>query len=222
MIVPEHPLGARGSPAPDRGGDHPSEALLRYRYVDGRLQAALPMRVVEDSQDRLVAWLAGGSQIMYWALPDGRDPRVLPVAERFTAALTTASSTWQGNGVLRVIPIAEPFQVIHFWNDDGVFAGWYVNFEALKIRSGSCLDTVDWHLDLWISAAGIATWKDEDEAQAALAAGHLRQQDLDQAWSTGQAILDGLNDWPNVIGDWRSFAAPEEWSALSLPDDWAL
>lgn len=129
------------------------------------------MRVVEDSQDRLVAWLAGGSQIMYWALPDGRDPRVLPVAERFTAALTTASSTWQGNGVLRVIPIAEPFQVIHFWNDDGVFTGWYVNFEALKIRSGSCLDTVDWHLDLWISAAGGA--RD-------LAGSSLRQQSGDR------------------------------------------
>lgn len=202
-------------------GDGQPEALLRYRYADGQLQAALPMHVVQDGPKLVVAWLAPGTQIMYWALPDGRDPRVLPVSERFTTALSTAERTWQGHGVLRVIPIAEPYQVIHFWNHDGTFAGWYVNLEAPKIRSGARLDTVDWHLDLWISAEGTPTWKDEDEAQAAVAAGHFRQQDLDRAWSTGQAIVDRLGDWPSVIGDWRAFTAPAEWTALKLPGDWA-
>jgi hypothetical protein len=33
---------------------------------------------------------------MYWALPDGRDPRVLPLGERFQMPLTTALEGGRG------------------------------------------------------------------------------------------------------------------------------
>jgi uncharacterized protein DUF402 len=198
-----------------------AQVLLRYRYPDGRLQAALPMRVVEDRTDRLVAWLAPQTEIMYWALTDGRDPRVVPLGERFRMPLTTAARRWQGTGVLRVIPVQSTYQVLHFWDDDGSFSGWYVNFEAPKTRRGTRLDTVDWHLDLWIDAAGVATWKDEDEAQAAVEAGHLSERNLELAWRTGRQIIEGFSDWRDVVGDWRSFRPPAAWLALGLPSDWA-
>ena len=51
------------------------------------------------------------------------------------------------------MPRGEPFQVLHFWDESGGFAGWY--------------------LDLWLDPDGSATWKDEDEAEAAVDAGHL-------------------------------------------------
>ena len=101
-----------------------AQVVLRYRYPDGRLQAALPMRVVEDRADRLVAWLAPQTEIMYWALADGRDPRLVPLAERFRMPLTTAPRRWQGTGVLRVIPVRATYQVLHFWDAQGTFAGW--------------------------------------------------------------------------------------------------
>jgi hypothetical protein len=195
--------------------------LLRYRYPDGRLQAALPMRVVEDRADRLVAWLAPRTEIMYWALPDGRDPRVVPLGERFRTPLTTAARRWHGAGVLRVIPMQSTYQVLHFWGDDGTFSGWYINLEAPKTRRGTRLDTVDWHLDLWIDAAGVMRWKDEDEARAAVEAGHLPERDLELAWMTGQQIIEGSSDWREVVGDWRSFRPPAGWLALDLPSGWA-
>lgn len=86
---------------------------------------------------------------------------------------------------MRVIPIHEPFQVIHFWDDEGMFKCWYINLEAPKTRIGTRIDTVDWHLDLWIDADGSHKWKDETEAQAALEAGHLQEHELATAWSTG-------------------------------------
>jgi Protein of unknown function (DUF402) len=195
--------------------------VLRYRYPDGRLQAALPMRVVEDRADRLVAWLAPQTEIMYWALPDGRDPRVVPLAERFRMPLTTAPRRWQGTGVLRVIPVQATYQILHFWDEDGTFSGWYVNFEAPKTRRGTRLDTVDWHLDLWIDAAGVASWKDEDEAHAAVEAGQLPERDLELAWRTGRQIIEGSSDWRELVGDWRSFRPAAGWLALDLPSDWA-
>jgi hypothetical protein len=112
-----------------------ASVLLRYHYQDGTPQAAFPMRVIADDGEVVVAWLAAGTQIMYWALPDGTDPRSAPLSSRFAAAMTTAPRVWQGGGVLRVIPVDEPFQVLHFWDEHGDFAGWYVNFEAPKRRS---------------------------------------------------------------------------------------
>lgn len=41
------------------------EILLRYLYNDGRLQAAMPMRVVQDVGGLIVAWLAPLTPIMY-------------------------------------------------------------------------------------------------------------------------------------------------------------
>jgi len=171
-----------------------ARVLLRYRYRDGTLQAALPMRVVQDD-DTLVSWLSSGTQIMYWALPNGDDPRSVPLLDRFNQVLSTGPREWQGNGVLRVMPRHEPFQVLHFWDDDGAFAGWYVNFEAPRRRRGDRVDSVDWHLDLWIDPDGTPTWKDEDEADAAIAAGHLDRRTSRRperrAWRSSTTSRDG-------------------------------
>ncbi|MCI1641207.1 MAG: hypothetical protein LKI27_06420 [Actinomyces sp.] len=108
--------------------------LLRYLYPDGRLQAALPMRVVEDSGGTVVAWLSVGTQIEYWATADGlADPRTVPLPQRFRQALGHAPRRWEGSGVLRVIPLRECWQVLHFWNPrSGGFEGWYVNLESAR------------------------------------------------------------------------------------------
>jgi hypothetical protein len=100
-----------------------------------RIQAALPLRVVRDDDTGVVAWMTPGTTIMYWAMKDGRDPRSLPLEERFDQTLSTAQRTWEGNGVLRVMPRGTPFQVLHFWDGLGGFVGWYVNFEAPPITN---------------------------------------------------------------------------------------
>jgi Protein of unknown function (DUF402) len=157
----------------DRPVPFGGQILLRYRYPDGRLQAALPMRVVEDRPDRLVAWLAPETEIMYWALADGRDPRVVPLGERFRMPLRTAPRRWQGPGVLRVIPLQSTYQVLHFWGDDGTFSGWYVNLEAPKTRRGTRLEHVrrrSWRAWLYMVGA-TAPEGSAAEATAAKAAG---------------------------------------------------
>lgn len=88
--------------------------LLRYLYPDGRLQAALPMHVVEKRSDTVVGWLPVGSEISYWANPDGTDPRTVALESRFRQHLGTAQRRWEGGDILRVIPLEEPWQVLHF------------------------------------------------------------------------------------------------------------
>ncbi|PRB12949.1 DUF402 domain-containing protein [Microbacterium sp. MYb62] len=196
------------------------EILLRYRYPDGRVQAAIPLRAVEDDAARTVAWLSPGTEISYWALQNGRDPRELPLDERFRHPMITARRTWQGSGVLRVMPAGAAYQVLHFW-DEGRFAGWYVNLERPRMRRGSCFDSVDQHLDLAIAADGSHTWKDADEAQAAVDAGHLPEADLAAARATGEAVIADIDVWLGVVGDWREWSPPAGFDApLTLPAGW--
>lgn len=123
--------------------------------------------------------------------------------------------------MLRVMPPDVPYQVVHFWRPDGAFAGWYVNFERPRVRHGACIDSVDWHLDLWIGADRKPVWKDEDEADAAVDAGRLRAEDLHTARKAGEAIIDELGTWPAPIGDWRSFRPEPTWRTPRLPTTWA-
>lgn len=197
------------------------ELLLRYLYNDGSVQAALPMRVISDEPDLTVAWLAPATPIMYWADAEGRDPRDTPLDQRFHQRLTTAPRMWTGEGVLHVLPAGNSYQVVHFWQPDHTFAGWYVNFEAPGLRHGSCIDSVDWHLDLWITPDRQPRWKDEDEAAAALGTDHLKNQDYAAARATGLSIIDTLRSWPEPIGDWRSFRPDPAWPIPRLPADWA-
>lgn len=198
-----------------------TEFVLRYLYGDGSVGAALPMRVVCDAPALMVGWLAPATPIMYWATPDGRDPREEPLGQRFIRPLSTAPRIWQGPGVLRVMPAGLPYQVVHFWGPDGAFAGWYVNFECPVVRHGVRIDSVDWHLDLWIGADRVPTWKDEDEAAVAVAAGRLSAADLHTARTAGESLIEGLANWPQPIGDWRSFQPDPAWRTPCLPPNWA-
>jgi hypothetical protein len=191
--------------------------LLRYQYLNGDLQAAMPVRVVERSDSRLVAWLSPQTEIMYWALSDGRDPRSVPLDERFSHQLSTAPRRWRGNGVLRVLLRGCPYQVVHFWEDDGEFSGWSVNFETPHVVLSSRLVTRDWHLDLWITADGRHTWKDEDEAAVAVKHGHVKESELVAARCAGEAILSDQPAWLRLVGDWRGFRPRADWGALELP-----
>ena len=194
--------------------------LLRYRYPDRSLQAAFPLWRVESTDARRVGWLPVGTEVSYWSLPDGSDPRSLPLAERFAGSLATAVRRWEGNDVLRVCFRDRPYQVIHFWNQ-GEFAGWYVNFESPGQWTDDTIETRDWHLDLWIHPDGEPAWKDEEEAEVAARFGHVSTSELALARRAGEAIIDDLDTWLRDVGDWRKFRPPVRWAPLSLPTEWA-
>ena len=122
--------------------------------------------------------------------------------------------------MLRVIPMNEYWQVIHFWDAAGQFLGWYVNLESRKTRTTHAVDAVDWSLDLLISPEFEVTWKDVDEAAAALGTPYLRDDDLTAAQAVGGAIEANPRALIDSIGDWRDFRAPGTWVPLDLPEHW--
>ncbi|WP_164743517.1 DUF402 domain-containing protein [Microbacterium sulfonylureivorans] len=174
--------------------------------------------MLSDDADVIAGWTSTGTEIAYWATADGADPRTVPLGSRFRQRLTTARRTWTGGGMLRVVPLRERWQVLHFWNDaTGDFLGWYVNLESEKLRREASIDAVDWHLDLLISPDFVVTWKDEDEAAAAAGTPYLRVEDLNSARATGEAIASDPRGFIARIGDWRDCRPDPELGALTLP-----
>ena len=196
------------------------EVLLRYRYPDGSVQAALPMRVVEHTEDLLVAWLAPGTPIMYWATEDGRDPRAVPLERRFLGRLGTAPRRWEGGGALHLIRPGQEQQVVVFLDAAGGFSHWYVNLERPIPRLGTRMDTVDRHLDLVIDAAGVARWKDMDEAVAAVGTPYLPLDDLVAAREAGAAILADVGAFLAPYRARTSFVPDPCRPVPDLPADW--
>lgn len=185
-----------------------SEMLLRH-LTCGRVVAAFPSSVVERSDERLVAWIAPGTEI---AFPQGRENgRLRPFGE-----WGVELRTWAGPGGLEVTPFGRSHSVRLFRDDAGSFLGWYVNLQAPLAASRFGFDTSDWQLDLWIEPDGAVHWKDEDDLLHAVELGIMTAEEGRAAREEAERVLA---EWPFPTGfeDWQPGAVSP---ALTLPDGW--
>jgi predicted RNA-binding protein associated with RNAse of E/G family len=218
LLEGERTVGSGEDWRPDGTGPFLAHGdVLLWRYGK-RLE---PMRVVRDDEQGLVAWLAEGTELIAWTPADGRSVREVPLAERFLVEGTTALTRWQGGGVLRVAPTGRPWSVWLFWEDDGSFAGHYVNLELPHRRRGNETATRDLTLDLWLEPSGELWLKDADELEMSVETGRYARELADEVhaaaeWARAE-LVEG-RDWP-LDEEWTAWRPPEGWTAQSLQDD---
>lgn len=185
------------------------------------------LRVVRDDERGLVAWLPAGSERLAAVPRDGKGLRERSLEER---AVLGASGydhlrrTWDGSGILRVAPTGVPWSLWYFWEDDGSFAGHYVNLELVHDRPASGeprVHTRDLVLDLWLDADGQLWLKDEDELAAFTAAGRFHPTQADVIRALADRVRTEVvapRAWP-LDEDWESWRPPPEIDRpLTLPD----
>ncbi|WP_457208317.1 DUF402 domain-containing protein [Nocardioides sp. P5_C9_2] len=192
------------------------------------------LRVVRDDERGLVAWLPAGSERLAVVPRDGKGLRQRSLDERAGLAASRdydrLTRTWDGTGILRVAPTGVPWSLWYFWEDDGSFAGHYVNLELVHQRpvSGEArVLTRDLTLDLWLDAGGSDTddgggsdgsddaglWlKDEDELAAFTRAG------LFTAEQAG-ALLALADRVRAELVEARAWPLDEEWESWRPPTD---
>jgi hypothetical protein len=215
LLESERNVGADWQPAGTGPFLATGEPLLwRYgRSID-------PMRVVRDDERGLVAWLAADTELLSWRPADGRATREVPLVERFDVERSPTIEPWRGGGVLRIAPTGKPWSVWIFWEDDGTFAGHYVNLELTHRRRGGETATRDLTLDLWLEPSGVLWLKDADEVDAGVACGHYPADLADEIralaeWARADLVED--RDWP-LDEEWTTWRPPTGWTAPSLPD----
>jgi 8-oxo-dGTP pyrophosphatase MutT (NUDIX family) len=182
-------LGLLAEPEPDPG-PWPAGALVVFRFGRlGRTSFARLGTVLEDGPGGLLLWISHGSPTVRQVLADGRDLRQAPLDRRGSDPRVRRMGSWWGHGMsLHVPPEPNGWSVWSFFDDDGVFQGWYGNLEAPQVRRRTALgtylvDTADRALDVWVplvEGRPAPQWKDEDEFAAFTG--------LAGRWSAAQAV----------------------------------
>ena len=200
--------------------------VVRYHARDhGVIAGGYPMTCVEDSDERLILYMAHGTPYLgYPHLPvDGRAERVAdragvprkPFRERVPL-------TWR-NDTLRFFTPGRAFQVWAGWTEGSwEFAWWYVNLEAPLVRTDVGLDTRDHTLDIVATPDLEWRWKDEDEAAARVEHG------IDSAGFAAAVRAEGVRvvklierRAPPFGEDWAAWRPDSAWGVPALPEGWA-
>ena len=185
------------------------------------------MRVVADDDRGLLLWISAGDPSYSLRADDGRTIRSMPFAEWITRDRVLTPGTWEGPGVLKLIPPGAAHSVWWFWTDEGDFNGWYVNLEetGVRWRDGDLagVDIVDQDLDMWIEPDRSWLWKDEHELADRLRfPDHYWVPDAGPVRAEGEKLIPLIEqgEFP-FDGTWCDFLPDPAWGPLgALPAGW--
>lgn len=183
---------------------NPGDVVVWRESWRGRLYAMIPVRVVEDSEEQFVYYLAEGTR---YSFPRGGWPFAPehPWAER---------GQWVGHGLLVRHRPFEAHTIWHFWHgEERRFAGWYVNMQAPLARDGRAFDTQDHELDIWITPDGTWQWKDEAQLEDWVRRGRFTPDEVLAIRAEGERVLA---EWPFPTG-WEDWRSDPSWFVPVLP-----
>ena len=171
------------------------EVVLRREVLNGQLWMQSPVRVVADTPDCLAVVMRPGSPFEFCEHP--------------TPHPWAAHTAWSGTTVLQLHRPGESYGAWKFFDEEGRFTHWYLNFDEPVVKHLGpvrCYDTDDHGIDLVLPAEGGWHWKDHDEPQAFVAEGRFSQAKADEvmryAHSVAAQVEDGLRWWSAWDG-WR-------------------
>lgn len=174
---------------------------------------ALPVHLIEDTDDALVTYLPSGAEFGFfdgsWPTPDGGHP-------------WSGRQRWVGHGCLMVQRPGEHYAVWHFWSGPGrEFSHWYVNLQTAFERTELGYDTQDLELDIIVSADGSWTFKDDDVLVDRIREGRYSESFVEWIESIGSSLgaelTAGRRLWDR---DWTTWEPPADWVDTDLPPGW--
>ena len=177
---------------------------------DGRIRAAWPDTVVQDSDDLLALYLAKGTRFK-------RTDRRMPLG-----GWSLIDDIWTADVLLLVTPL-NAHSVLLFWDPNQILSSWYINLQTPFERTPIGIDFVDHFLDIIVKPdLSSWEWKDEDELFEATRLGLLSQPMADQIRGEGERVIkqvkaggppfrDGWENWrpepglpiPELLPGWQ-------------------
>ncbi|SDE64574.1 Protein of unknown function [Blastococcus fimeti] len=173
--------------------------VQRREVLHGRPWMEHPVTVIHDGDDCLAVLLEPGSPFTFFAHPFGPHP-------------WSRLEAWSGSTVLQIQRTGEAHAAWKFFDAQGTFTHWYVNFQEPFVRhvdggGGGAFETADLGIDVVLPADGSPwQWKDVDHPDAMVAAGRISPDDRDrtrmEAHSVG-ARLDAGERWWSSWDQWQ-------------------
>lgn len=182
---------------------------------DGRVFAARPATVVEDSPERSVFYVPPVIRCLQARSSDGAEVRI-PTRE-----WRLEDVEWHHHRILSFAFPETPYSVLATWEPDTEdFGGWYVNLQAPLTRTDVGFDTTEHVLDVLIDADRSAwTWKDEDELAEAVTGGLFSPAEAERFHAAGErAVEQILLREPPFDEDWEGWRPDPSWPTPELSE----
>jgi len=202
---------------------HAGDVIVHHEVWGGRVWAARPLSVVEDTGDRLLLWIPRGTMRKVPATPPGRPD---PATRRERVIENLARGDW--------VHVDHEWDMDHLWllrpRDwhalwvswvGGRHIGWYGNLQRPFRRTAAGIEAMDLMLDVVVEPDLTWRWKDEDEFADLVGRGLVDGATADRVRRAGEEIIDRAERragpfaeaWP----DWRPDPALPR---PVLPDGW--
>ena len=169
------------------------EVITRREVLHGATWLEHPVTVVADNGDVLAVRLDPGSRFTFFPEhPFGPHP-------------WRAHEAWGGSVVLMLTRVGSPYGVWKYFDLDGTFRHWYVNFEPRPLRHSDAYDTGDHGLDLLIHTDGRREWKDVEDLHHQRVEGRLTPDDVTEVLAAAAGLVDLLDQdrrWWAPWDDW--------------------
>ncbi|MEO1058415.1 MAG: DUF402 domain-containing protein, partial [Actinomycetota bacterium] len=129
----------------------PGDTVIHQEVWRGRLWAARPMRVIEDTPGRILLWMPHRTRrkvpITPPSRPDppGRHRRVIENLDRGDWAF--GEHVWDVSCLWILDPAAWHSTWVS-WRPDGSHLGWYINFQMPMTRTSPGFEAMDLMLDV--------------------------------------------------------------------------
>lgn len=136
----------------------PGTSIVRRDVWRGHVRSATPARVVEDSDDAIVFYVAPGSTYFLPTNARGDMSR-----SDIQLGADWRRRVWTGGGALHHVRAGDSYATVALWDHDGALRCWYVNLQRPLVRTPIRVDTMDYILDVVVSPDwATAAWKDEE------------------------------------------------------------
>ena len=193
----------------------PGDVVVYREIWAGEVMTALPMRLIDQTEDAVVLYLAPETNFQAARAPDGGRVRDLD-------NWVSVPRTWTGGSLVRVLQRDHWYAVDLEYDAERVFVGYYVNFQEPLRSTALGFDTVDLVLDLVIDPSGQGWMKDEDDFANAVAAGHIdaRTAELLRAEAARLLRVVERDGSPIQAQEWLAWRPPSDWDAPTLLDGW--
>jgi hypothetical protein len=202
----------------------PGETVLLQEVWHGRLWAARPLIVVDDSDERLLLWCPIGTIRKVPAPPPTR-PRPATRVEHVTKALALgdwvfADHEWDVSTLWLIEPDSWHATWVSFLSD-GSHLGWYVNFQEPCRRTRNGIQAMDLMLDILVSPNRTWRWKDHDEFEAVVAAGLYSEATVLAVRHEAESVIQRIEKQSTPFDEsWAAWRPPARWAIPVLPNGW--
>lgn len=174
------------------------QVIERREVHKGEVWLTSPVTVVHDNGDQLAVRLDPGSPFSFPSHSFG----VHPWAGRSERGASI---------VLQLYREGDLYSVWKFFELDGSFRHWYINFGAPLKRGPGHIDTNDYGLDLILDAEGQRQWKDVSDLHHQRTQGRISPQPVLDVLAEAahvEAALDRNEHWWSSFTDWSPNASP--------------